>query len=211
LEPSYKIQQEEVSSLPTIAIYREKQTTMNNTNLEKNKLDPEDGDDIPFILCTQTKNETPQGQEDTTANEKDVVASSNRMTFFLKPRRSCQCSDCHHQKDVEPIADMLCDFTLHNITGKDSADESMDLDCSSWSSPVPTLQSFDMIVTPPVVNLPKRRRLASQEEQQEEGASSFKFKSAGPLFPILGRRADHHLHHQQIPAMIHCPLHRRRR
>jgi hypothetical protein len=191
---------------------------MNTTNLEMNKLDPEEGDDIPFILCTPTKNEALQAQEDTTAD----LASSNHMPFFLKPRRSCQCAGCHHQKEgVEPIADMLCDFTLkNNNMGKDSADKSMDLDSSGWSSPVPTLQSFDVIVTPPVVNLPKpkRRRLASQEEQregasqeeqQEEGSSSFKFKSTGLLFPILGRRADHHLQqqqHQQVPAMIHCPI-----
>jgi hypothetical protein len=184
---------------------------MNTTNLEMNKLDPEEGDDIPFILCTPTKNEALQAQEDTTAD----LASSNHMPFFLKPRRSCQCAGCHHQKEgVEPIADMLCDFPLNNniIMGKD---ESMDLNSSGWSSPVPTLQTFDVIVTPPVVKLPKRRRHASQEEQregvsQEEGSSSF--KSTGPLFPILGRRADHHLQQQQqIPAIIHCPIPRHHR
>jgi len=112
--------------------------TMNTTNLEKNKLDPEGGDDIPFIiLCSPTKNEAHQAQEDNTAaEEKDDEDLPHLMSFFLKPRRSCHTGS-HHQKDVEPIADMLCEFSLNNnIMGKELADESMDLDCSSWSSPL---------------------------------------------------------------------------
>lgn len=191
---------------------------MNTANLETNKPDlnwEEDCNDIPFILCTPTKNEDDAAAaqaQDTTADEKDTP---NPMTFFLKPRRSCHCTSCHHQKDdQDSFADMHGDFPLRNDMGIDSAgEECMDLDCSSWSSPVPTMQSLEIIVTPPAIKLPKRRRRASHQEQQEVAASAL--QTAGLLFPILGRQGDCHVQRQQqqqLPDVIFCrPIPRRHR
>lgn len=190
---------------------------MNAANPQKKKPDlnwEEDCDDIPFILCTPTKNEDDAAAaqaQGTTADEKDTP---NPMTFFLKPRRSCHCTSCHHQKDdQDSFADMHGDFPLRNDMGIDSAgEECMDLDCSSWSSPVPTMQSLEIIVTPPAIKLPKRRRRASHQEQQEVAASAL--QTAGLLFPILGRQGDCHVQQQQqeLPDVIFCrPIPRRHR
>ena len=82
--------QQDVHLLNMIMKSKEKKTTMNTANLETNKPDlnwEEDCNDIPFILCTPTKNEDDAAAaqaQDTTADEKDTP---NPMTFFLKPRR----------------------------------------------------------------------------------------------------------------------------
>jgi hypothetical protein len=189
------------------------------TNTEKNKLVLKalnDGDDIPFILCTPMKNENDdaaQAQDTTT----DEAGSPKRKTFFLKPRRSCQCADCRHnnKKDVGPnaIADMLSESSLSGRS-KGSANESMDMDCNTLhssprKSPVPIFQSFfNEIVTPRVINLLKiRPRLrASQEEQQQEDDDRYALMMAGPLFPILGRRHHHLLQQQERQQQQQCPV-----
>jgi hypothetical protein len=117
---------------------------------------------------------------------------------------------------------MLSESSLGGI-GKGSANES--IDCNTWhssprSSPVPILQSsFDVTVTPRVINLLKiRPRLrASQEEQHQEDDDDGKYASltAGPLFPILGRRNNHHhlqqQQQQQKRPVIQRPIPRHRR
>jgi len=80
------------------------------------------------------------------------------------------------------------------------------LERNTSSSPVPTLQSFDVMVTPPVINLLKRRRRPSQDELQEEKDKGDDSDSSPskmcPLFPSLGRQSQQPPHqHQQLPVL----------
>jgi hypothetical protein len=198
-----------------------------STNLEKNKLDlkVKDRDDIPFILCAPMKNENDdaaQAQDTTT----DEAGSPSQMKDFIPQASSFIVSVrwllYNNKKDVGPIAvaEMLSESSLGGM-GKGSANES--IDCNTWhssprSSPVPIFQSsFDVTVTPRVINLLKiRPRLrASQEEQQQEEDDDDRNASlmAGPLFPIVGRRDNRHLLQQQQEQhpVIQRPIPRHRR
>jgi hypothetical protein len=204
------------------------QNTMRmNNNPEKNKLELDlklkDGDDIPFILCTPMKNENDDAAQDTTTTD-EAAGSPKLKTFPLNPcRSSCHCASCCDKKVVGPTAnaEILSESSLIGI-GKDSANESLDcntLHSSPRSSPAPILQSrFDVMVTPRVINLLKirPRRSASQEEEQHQEGDDDDKKSAsltaGPLFPILGRRYNHHLQQQHLQhPVIRRPIPHHRR
>ena len=101
---------------------------MSNNNLDETKIDPKDGD-IPFILCTPTKNDN-----DEVALILFDAEESPRLNFFLKPRRSCKCPlgcECHEQNNmnIEPT-------WTWNDGDRDLSGEQLERNTSS--SPVPT-------------------------------------------------------------------------
>lgn len=144
-------------------------------------LDPKDGN-IPFILCTPTKNNVaPRTSSEDNTDIEDTVESSPEpfASFYLQPRRSCQCCDCHSEKDAnaKPVAGKSIDFSLETPSPR--------------GSPEPTTEfSDDIMVTPPRINLLKRRQTSSQELHHHDDA---------PEFPFLRRQNnDHRLQdHQQ--------------
>lgn len=172
-----------------------------NNSLEETMIESKDGD-IPFILCTPTKND--DDKVDVLASS-DAEASPRQHTpnFFLKPRRSCKCTlGCHHEQKNMSTATTL----------DDGDGDLLERNSSSSSSPVPTLQSFDVMITPPVINLLKRRRPShSQEGKQEgkhEGTQEGNDDGDGnasskmmPLFPSLGRGLQQQSQRQQPPAL----------
>ena len=181
---------------------------MNTTKLEESKIDSKDDNDFPFVLCTPTKLDDID-EVDAQDSMFDEDESPRLMNFFLKPRRSCKCpTGCHHEQN-----DMRTDSALNDMA-EDSANEhilernppSQQQQFTPSSSPVPTLQSFDVMVTPPVINLLKRRRRPSQDELQEEKDKGDDSDSSPskmcPLFPSLGRQSQQPPHqHQQLPVL----------
>ena len=165
---------------------------------------PSDGD-IPFILCTPTKDGSDEAVAfDFTCDEE----TSKPMNLFLKPKRSYEClNDCHYQKDGG--IDMLTKSSLD----EDSANELRECNTShlsSMSSPVPNF----VMTTPPVIRLVKRPRRAPQDEQQQEDSAAEISHRMRPLFfPILTRRGDNsqqlQLQQQQFP--LRRPIARRPR
>jgi len=161
-----------------------------------------DEDDIPFILLTPTEKTTEDAEGDTTADDDDVEEPPLQMSFFLKPRRSC-----HKYSQPSSDAEMhLCESS--------SADKSIMDDLCSYSSPrkspVPTLESFDVMLTPPRINLLKRRRQGFSQEQQaqpEEDDNRSSSKANGPLFPVLNLSADKKKQRPNLCRPI--PRHRR--
>ncbi len=172
-----------------------------NNSLDETKVESEDGD-IPFILCTPTKNDD---------DEVDVLASfdpeasprQHSPNFFLKPRRSCKCPlGCRHEQ-----SNMSTEPTGKGEYGDLSGEH---LERNSSSSTVPTLQSFDLMVTPPVINLLKRRRPSHSQEGNQEGNDDGDGNASSkllPLFPSLGLGPSRH---QQPPA-LRRPIARRPR
>jgi len=190
---------------------------MNTTKLEESKIDSKDDDDFPFVLSTPTKNGIDEvDAQDSMLHEDE---SPRLMNFFLKPRRSCKCpTRCHHEQN-----DMSTDSALNDMAkDSDSAKEHIlehnppsQQQFTPSSSPVPTLQTFDVMVTPPVINLLKRRRRPSQDELQEEKDQGDDSDSSPskmcPLFPSLGRQPHQQQpQHQQLPV-LRRPLARRLR
>eukprot|EP00985_Skeletonema_marinoi_P001039 scaffold430_cov73-Skeletonema_marinoi.AAC.3 len=169
-----------------------------DTNLDKNKLNIDTGtgsDDIPFILCTPTKNEdddTAQSQDATTGDKE----SSELIPFSLKPRRSCH--SLWHNEDVEQIAisDMLSESFLSDIC-QDSANKTMESTTllSPRSSPLPAFRSIDVMITPPPAPRPQMLYLLkprdSKKEHHRGRHDTSPSKLTGPPFPILGRRGNH--------------------
>eukprot|EP00984_Skeletonema_dohrnii_P016936 scaffold7615_cov86-Skeletonema_dohrnii-CCMP3373.AAC.6 len=176
-------------------------TRIPHTSLDKNKLNigtDTGSDDIPFILCTPTKNEdddTAQSQDATTGDKE----SSELITFSLKPRRRLN-------EDVEQIAisDMLSESFLNDIQ-KDSANKTMESTTllSPRSSPLPTFRSIDVMITPPPAPRPQmlcplKPRDSQEVHRRGRHDDTSPSKLTGPPFPILGRRDDHrHLWQQQ--------------
>ena len=157
-----------------------------NSNSLDEKVGPKDGD-IPFILCTPTKNDN--DEVDALTPFDFDAEESPRLNFFLKPRRSCKCPlGCHHEQN-----NMSTDPTW-NDGDRDLSGEELERNSSSSSSPVPTLtlQSFDVTVTPPVINLLKRRRRPSRGENQEGNDDDDNSSSKTlPQFPSLGYQHQH--------------------
>ena len=167
-----------------------------DTNLDKNKLNIDTGtgsDDIPFILCTPTKNE----DDDTAQSQAGDKVSSELITFSLKPRRSCH--SLWHNEDVEPVAisDKLSESFSNDIQ-KDSANKTLESTSllSRRSSPLPTFRSIDVMITPPPAPRPRMLYLLKPRDSQEvhrRGRHDDTSPSVltGPPFPILARRDDH--------------------
>ncbi len=192
--------------------------TMNiNTRLDnQDKHNIDIGDDIPFILCSPTKNEngvTQLSQHTTSAKN----GSPEPVTFSLQPRRSCHSFSLWQREEVEPTAiadtDMLSQPLLNM---EDSANEFMgckSLLSSPRSSPLPTFQSIDVMVTPPaprprMAYLLKRRDCQVEHHHHQGSHDDYLSppKLTGLSFPILGRRDDHqHLWLHQRPK-IHRPI-----
>ncbi len=177
-----------------------------------------DEDEIPFILLTPTEKTTEDTEGDTTADDDDddddVEESPLQISFFLKPRRSCHkySHSCGSpEMDAKPSSD---DEEMHGCESS-SADKSIMDDLCSYSSPrkspVPTLfTSFDVMLTPPRINLLKRRRQGFSQEQQaqpEEDDNRSSSKANGPLFPVLNLSADKKKHRPNLCRPI--PRHRR--
>eukprot|EP00985_Skeletonema_marinoi_P001038 scaffold430_cov73-Skeletonema_marinoi.AAC.2 len=178
-----------------------------NTYLDKSTLDIDNGDSIPFILCTPTKIDNdgtaPSQSQNTTTDDEE---SSELITFSLKPRRSCH--SLWHKEDVEPvaIADIMHSEPFSNDIRQDFANESMEcnsLHLSPRSSPLPTFRSIDVMITPPPAPQPRMLYLLKPRDTQEvhrrgRHDDTSPSKLTGPPFPILERRDDHrHLWQQQ--------------
>ena len=186
---------------------------MNTTKLEESKIDSKDDDDFPFVLSTPTKNGIDEvDAQDSMLHEDE---SPRLMNFFLKPRRSCKCpTRCHHEQNDMSTDSALNDMAKDSDSGKEHILERNPPSQQQFtpsSSPVPTLQSFDVMVTPPVINLLKRRRRPSQDEHQEEkdGGDDNSPSKMCPLFPSLGRQQQQQPQ-QQLPV-LHRPVARRLR
>ena len=176
-----------------------------NTYRDKNKRDIDNGDSIPFILCTPTKIDNdgtaPSQSQDTTTDDEE---SSELITFSLKPRRSCH-SLWHKEDDVEPvaIADIMHSEPFSNEICQDFANESVECNSlHSRSSPLPTFRSIDVMITPPPAPQPRMLYLLKPRDSQEVHRRGRHDTSpsvlTGPPFPILERRDDHrHLWQQQ--------------
>lgn len=173
-----------------------------------------DEGDIPFILLTPTEKTTEDAEGDTTADDDDddVEESPLQMSFFLKPRRSCH-KYSHSCGSPEMDAKPSSDAEMH-LCESSSADKSIMDDLCSYSSPrkspVPTLESFDVMLTPPRINLLKRRRQGFSQEQQaqpEEDDNRSSSKANGPLFPVLNLSADKKKQRPNLCRPI--PRHRR--
>ena len=174
--------------------------------------------DIPFILLTPTKKATEDAEGDTTAEDNDDVEESplQDISFFLKPRRSCHKYSHSRGGSPEMDAKPTSDAEEMHRCESTSADKTvMDHHLCSYSSPrkspVPTLNtSFDdVMLTPPRINLLKRRRHGSQEQQAkaEEDDTGSSSKANGPLFPVLKLSADKK---KQLPNLCRpIPRHRR--
>ena len=190
-----------------------------NTYLDKSTLDIDNGDSIPFILCTPTKIDNdgtaPSQSRDTTTDDEE---SSELITFSLKPRRSCH--SLWHNEDVEQIAisDMLSESFLSDIC-QDSANKTMESTTllSPRSSPLPTFRSIDAMITPPPAPRPQMlyllKKLKPRDSKKEHHRGSHDdtspSKLTGPPFPILGRRGNHrHLWqlHQRPKLCRHLSL-----
>lgn len=176
-----------------------------------------DEDDIPFILLTPTKKATEDAEGDSTAadDNDDVEESPLQISFFLKPRRSCH--KYSHSRGGSPEMNAKPSSDAEEMHGCESTSADwtvMDHICSYSSprkSPVPTLNtSFDdVMLTPPRINLLKRRRHGSQEQQAkaEEDDTGSSSKANGPLFPVLRLSADKK---KQLPNLCRpIPRHRR--
>lgn len=206
---------------------RQRNATMMSMNM-KTRLDNQDkhnidiiGDDIPFILSTPTRmieNDVTKLSQDTTSAKR---GSPGPVTFSLQPRRSCHSYGLWQQKEeVEPttIADALSQPILNM---EDSANESTgckSLQLSPRSSPLPTFQSIDVMVTPPPAPRPraicllKRRDCRTEHHKGSHDDFLSPSKLTGLPFPILERRDDHHLWQQQHPKTHRpIPLYRRSR
>ena len=189
-----------------------------NTYLDKSTLDIDNGDSIPFILCTPTKIDNdgtaPSQSRDTTTDDEE---SSELITFSLKPRRSCH--SLWHNEDVEPvaIADIMHSESFLNDIRNDSANKTMEcnsLHLSPRSSPLPTFRSIDVMITPPPAPQPRMLYLLKPRDSQEvhrrgRHDDTSPSKLTGPPFPILGRRGNHrHLWqlHQRPKLCRHLSL-----
>mmetsp|Transcript_22957 Transcript_22957/g.35224 ORF Transcript_22957/g.35224 Transcript_22957/m.35224 type:complete len:192 (-) Transcript_22957:297-872(-) len=191
---------------------------MNTTKLEETKIESKDDNDFPFVLCTPTKLDD-NDEVDAQDSMFDEDESPRLMNFFLKPRPSCKCpTGCHHEQN-----DMCTDSALNDMAEDSAKEHILERNLPSQhqqftprsSSPVPTLQTFDVMVTPPVINLLKRRRRPSQDELQEEKDQGDDSDSSPskmcPLFPSLGRQPHQQQpQHQQLPV-LRRPLARRLR
>jgi hypothetical protein len=171
-----------------------------------------DEGDIPFILLTPTKKATEDADGDTTADDNDDIEESPlQISFFLKPRRSCHkySHSCGSSPEMnaKPSSDAE---EMHGCESSSTNKTVMDDLYSPRKSPVPTLfTSFDVMLTPPRINLLKRRRQGSQEQQaqpveDDTGSSS---KANGPLFPVLNLSADKQNQRPNLCRPI--PRHRR--
>ena len=203
---------------------------MSNTNSldEKEKVDPNPKDgDIPFILCTPTKNGDDEVDVDALIlipfdfDAEESPTPRLNFNFILKPRRSCKCKcrcplGCHHEHQNNMNTDTDSTWTWNggaDSSSRDLTDKELKRNISS--SPMPTLQSFafDVTVTPPVINLLKRcpSRSPSQERNQEGNDDGYIISSSKmlmlPLFPSLGHQ---HQQQQQHPA-LRRPIARRPR
>ena len=197
------------------ALSQETSTTMSTSSTHQ--LATNEGD-IPFILLTPTKKATEDAEGDTTADDDDddVEESPLQISFFLKPRRSCHKYKYSHSCGSSPEMDAKPSSDAEEMHGCESTSVDktvMDHLCSYSSprkSPVPTLNtSFDVMLTPPRINLLKRRRHGSQEQQAqaEEDDTGSSSKANGPLFPVLNLK-----HHEQKQQPNLCrPIPRRRR
>ena len=171
--------------------------------------------DIPFILLTPTKKATEDAEGDATAASNDDVAESPlQISFFLKPRRSCHkySHKCGSSPEMDAKPSSSDAGEMHGCESSSANKTVMDDLYSPRKSPLPThllFTSFDVMLTPPRINLLKRRRQGSQEQehQAQEDDTGSSSKTNGPLFPVLNLSADKK---KQLPNLCRpIPRHRR--